>query len=192
MIFTDLPGRLKQYCFRRLSGVYRLYKPYSQFKCWEFTSQNDEDKCTWLRQNSEHCAQRKDPTEFWGPKTAGNRSQRLKSVFSQMLRNAIQCNWHILNVSGIYFMHQRFSDCSPPLGWPWTSSNFWQWIFWKLSASPSETTWSKLGLDKRKFKSAGWILRNLQFSEIFNYIGTGHNSCRFARPARAILLERLF
>ena len=96
------------------------------------------------------------------------------------------------NVSDIYCMHQFFPNFSSPRGWPWSRSNFWQWIFWKLSASPSESTRFKLGLDKRKFKSAGWILRNLQFSEIFVLIVPGHDFHRFARPPRVILLNRLF
>ena len=85
-------------------------------------------------------------------------------------------------------MHQKFSKFSSPRDWPKGHSNFWQWIFWKLSASPSETTWPYLGLDKRKFKSDGWILRNLHFSKMFNHIVPCHDFHRFGRLCREILL----
>ena len=54
-----------------------------------------------------------------------------------------------------------------------------------------QTSFSKLGLDKSKFKSDGWILRNLHFSVFFLLIVPGHYFHRFGRPPVLILLKRL-
>ena len=84
----------------------------------------------------------------------------------------------------IMIFHENH-EFSSPRGWPWGRSNFVQWIFWKLSRSESESAWSKLRLDKRKLKSDGWILSNLDFPEIFDYIVPCHDFRKFALLAKS-------
>ena len=79
MIFTDLPGWLEEDCFKLWFWgclfFYRLYKPSGCAQkavvshkharkpqwSWKITTR---EWCTWLRQNFEHCAQRRTLVDF--------------------------------------------------------------------------------------------------------------------------------
>ena len=64
-------------------------------------------------------------------------------------------------------------------------------FFWKLILCESETTRPYQGLDKRKLKSDGYILRNLNFSIVFFFwIVTIPNWSNFARACRDVLLYK--
>ena len=75
-----------------------------------------------------------------------------------------------------------------PWGKPESHSNFWLRIFLDLSCSESESSWSKLGLDKRKLKTIDKHSRTYQKREIFEPKKSRLILPRFATTGKTILL----
>ena len=130
--------------------------------------------CTWSRRNFEHCAQRRSPVAFEAsnpPEIAPFGSWSSSRNFSKILifHEKSEISWH---ASKIY-----------------SRSNFFHWIFWKLSCSKSESSYKTVVLDKGKDQTTVRIRSTTQKTNQKSQIVTSHDWPRFATGGRKVLLK---